>query len=103
MATILDGEDTIEAQALSTSLDPFGQLVKMLMPRALCIAIYDRSGVPLLLSDGCDGHDLMPLVEESLSAARDGQEEPEDRDGHARTWDGETAYIFVLRDGSLLL
>ena len=42
MATILDDEDTVEAQALSTSLDPYGQLVKMLMPRALCIAIYDR-------------------------------------------------------------
>ena len=42
MATILDDEDTIEAQSLSTSLDPYGQLMKMLMPRALCIAIYDR-------------------------------------------------------------
>jgi diguanylate cyclase (GGDEF)-like protein len=103
MATILDDEDTIEAQALSTSFDPYGQLVKMLMPRALCIAIYDRVGAPLWLSDGCDGPDLMQLVEESLSAARDGSEDPEDRDGTARSWEGETAYIFVLRDGSVLL
>ena len=47
--TILDDEDTIEAQALSTSLDPYGQLVKMLMPRASCIAIYDRTSTPLWL------------------------------------------------------
>ena len=45
MATILDDEDTVEAQALSTSFDPYGQLVKMLMPRALCIAIYDREEI----------------------------------------------------------
>ena len=59
MSTILDHEDTVEAQALSTSLDPYGQLIKMLMPRALCIAIYDRMGVPLWQSDGCDGTDLL--------------------------------------------
>ena len=46
MGTILDDEDTVEAQALSTSLDPYGQLIKMLMPRAMCIAIYDRMGQP---------------------------------------------------------
>ncbi len=68
--TILDDEDTIEAQALSTSLDPYGQLVKMLMPRASCIAIYDRNSVPLWLSDGCDGPDLPHLIEEALNAAR---------------------------------
>ena len=70
MGTILDDEDTVEAQALSTSLDPYGQLVKMLMPRAMCIAIYDRMSQPLWLSDGCDGPDLLQLVEESLNAAR---------------------------------
>jgi diguanylate cyclase (GGDEF)-like protein len=105
MATILDDEDTIEAQALSTSLDPYGQLVKMLMPRALCIAIYDRMGVPLWLSDGCDGPDLLQLVEESLTAARADQHDPGEREGFARTWDGETetAYVFILRDGASLL
>jgi diguanylate cyclase (GGDEF)-like protein len=103
MATILDHEDTVEAQALSTSLDPYGQLVKMLMPRALCIAMYDRTGVPLWLSDGCDGMDLLQLAEESLAAAREGRQESDERDGFARSWDGDTAYVFLLRDGSHLL
>ena len=32
-----------------TSLDPYGQLIKMLMPRAQSIAIYDRIGLPVWL------------------------------------------------------
>jgi diguanylate cyclase (GGDEF)-like protein len=105
--TILDDEDTIEAQALSTSLDPYGQLIKMLMPRASCIAIYDRTSTPLWLSDGCDGPDLPHLMEEALNSARDqtldGDADPEEREGCARSWSGDTAYVFILRDGESLL
>jgi diguanylate cyclase (GGDEF)-like protein len=103
MATIRDDDDTVEAQSLSTSLDPYGQLIKMLMPRALCIAIYDRMSMPLWLSDGCDGPDLLQLVEEALNSARSGEPDPEEREGFARSWDGDTAYVFILRDGALLL
>lgn len=103
MATILDNEETVEALALSTSLDPYGQLVKMLMPRALSIAIYDRMGVPLWLSDGCDNMDLLQLAEEGLNAARSGNPDPDERDGFARSWEGDTAYVFILRDGDAIL
>jgi diguanylate cyclase (GGDEF)-like protein len=101
--TILDDEDTIEAQALSTSLDPYGQLVKMLMPRASCIAIYDRTSTPLWLSDGCDGPDLTHLMEEGLNAANNGDADPDEREGFARSWSADTAYVFILRDGATLL
>jgi diguanylate cyclase (GGDEF)-like protein len=101
--TILDDEDTIEAQALSTSLDPYGQLVKMLMPRASCIAIYDRNSVPLWLSDGCDGPDLPHLIEEALNAAQSDDPDPDEHDGFARSWSGDTAYVFILRDSDRLL
>ena len=103
MATILDDDDTLEAQALSTSLDPYGQLMKMLLPRALCIAIYDRMATPLWLSDGCGGPDLPQLAEEALNSARSGAPDPNERDGFARSWDGDTAYVFILRDGVQLL
>ncbi|HEU4652832.1 MAG TPA: EAL domain-containing protein [Steroidobacteraceae bacterium] len=103
MAAILDNDATVEANSLSTSFDPYGQLIKMLMPRALCIAIHDRMGVPLWLSDGYDGHDLLQLVEEALNAARAGIPDPNERDGFARDWDGDTAYVFILRDGHELL
>lgn len=103
MATIKDNEDTIEAQSLSTTLDPYGQLIKMLMPRALCIAIYEAMGMPLWSSEGYDGPDLLQLVEEALNSARSGDPDPEERDGFARTWDGDTAYVFILRQGSNLL
>jgi diguanylate cyclase (GGDEF)-like protein len=101
--TILDDDDTIEAQALSTSLDPYGQLVKMLMPRASCIAIYDRNSVPMWLSDGCDGPDLPHLIEEALNAAHSDSTDPDEHDGCARSWSGDTAYVFILRDGGTLL
>ena len=103
MATILDDEDTIEAQALSTSLDPYGQLLKMLMPRASCIAIHDRGGMPIWMSDGCDSADLLQLVEEGLNSARIGALDAAERDGFARSWSGDTVYVFLLRDGANLL
>lgn len=103
MATILDDDDTIEAQSLSTSLDPYGQLMKMLMPRALSIAIYDRMATPLWLSDGAEGPDMPQLVEEALNSARSGEPDPAERDGFARSWDGDTAYVFILHEGPELL
>jgi len=102
MAQMIEEEDA-EAQALSTSLDPYGQLIKMLMPRALCIAIYDRLGMPLWLSDGCEGPDLLQFIEEALNSARSSNPDPSERDGFARTWDGDTAYIFILHEGNELL
>jgi diguanylate cyclase (GGDEF)-like protein len=101
--TILDDEDTIEAQALSTSLDPYGQLVKMLMPRANCIAIYDRNSVPLWMSDGCDVSDLSNLIEEAINAVKSDSTDPEEREGFARSWNGDTAFVFLLRDDTTLL
>lgn len=103
MATIKDNEDTIEAESLSTTLDPYGQLIKMLMPRALCIAIYEGMGMPLWLSDGCDSPDLLQLVEEALNSARSGDPDPDEREGFARTGDGDTSYVFILRAGADLL
>lgn len=102
MASTVD-EETVEAQSLSTSLDPYGQLVKMLMPRATCIAIYDRMSMPLWLSDGYDGHDLAQLAEEALNASRQGDADPSERDGFARSWDGDTSYVFLLRESDSLL
>jgi len=102
MAATVEEEDA-GALALSTSLDPYGQLIKMLMPRALCIAIYDRMGMPLWASDGCEGPDLLQFIEEALNSTRCGDPDPSERDGFARSWDGDTAYTFILREGSELL
>lgn len=105
MATITADDETVEAATFSTSLDPYGQLVRVLMPRASCIAIHDRLSTPLWLSDGHDGTDLLQLVEESLNTVRSGKGllQLEHRDGFSRSWDGDTAYVFILRDGATLL
>ena len=52
----------------ATSLDPYGQLVKMLLPRAQSIVIYDRMGVPIWVSEGLDESALHDLVKEALAA-----------------------------------
>jgi diguanylate cyclase (GGDEF)-like protein len=103
MAALLDTEDTLEAHSLATSFDPYGQLIKMLMPRAVSIAIHDRMGMALWLSDGYEGHDLPHLVEEALNSARSGIPDDDERDGFARDWDGDTAYVFILRNSHELL
>lgn len=98
-------EDLVEAATSSTSLDPYGQLVRVLMPRASHVAIYDRLSTPLWLSDSQDGADLLHLVEESLNSVRYGSSsaDQESRQGFSRSWDGDTAYVFILREGTTLL
>ena len=55
LAVALDGAP---APIGATTFDPYGQLVKMLLPRAQSIAIYDRMGLPVWLNDGLDSPDL---------------------------------------------
>ena len=59
--------DEAPAPISSTSLDPYGQLIKMLMPRAQSIAIYDRIGFPVWLNDGLDAPELHRLLQEALA------------------------------------
>jgi len=103
MATIPDDQETIEAEALSTPLDPYGQLLRMLLPRASCIAIYDPMGMPLWASDGCDGPDIPQLIEEALAGARNARPASPEGDGIQRSWDADTGYVFILRKGTELL
>lgn len=103
MATIPDDDDTVEVQTLSAPLEPYGQLVKMLMPRALCIAIYDRGSVPLWLSESCDSLELAELAAQALTTASTAGADSCERDGFSRTWGSQTAYIFLLREGDLRL
>jgi hypothetical protein len=54
----------------ATSLDPYGQLIKMLLPRANSIVIYDRLGVALWASDGFDDPDLQRVIRDSTTSAQ---------------------------------
>jgi diguanylate cyclase (GGDEF)-like protein len=82
----------------ATSLDPYGQLVKMLLPRAQSIVIYDRMGVAMWVSEGLDDSALHQLVQEAL--ARE-MAEPGREEGFAEDLGSElVAYVFMLRDRS---
>jgi diguanylate cyclase (GGDEF)-like protein len=78
------------------NLDPYGQLLRMLMPRALGIGFYDAKGAPLWVTDDYDGPDPAPLVETALARvppATTGR-----IDGFSQDHEGAPAYIFRLRD-----
>lgn len=93
LAVALDGAP---APIGATTFDPYGQLVKMLLPRAQSIAIYDRMGLPVWLNDGLDSPELHRILQDALaqhlspSSGGEGFAEPIDRD--------HCAYVFLLRD-----
>lgn len=78
------------------NLDPYGQLLRMLMPRALGIGFYDASANPLWVADGYDGPDPAPLVHAALA-----QVPPATTariDGFTHDHQGAPAYVFRLRN-----
>jgi diguanylate cyclase (GGDEF)-like protein len=78
------------------SLDPYGQLLRMLVPRASGIAFYDARGTALWVSGGYDGPDPQPVVEQAL-----GRVPPATTaqiDGFALDFQGAPSYAFRLRD-----
>ncbi len=85
----------------ATSLDPYGQLLRMLLPRAQSIVFCDRAGVSVWESDGQDGSNLQTLMQEmqadlaSTSSASNGFAEPLSAE--------QTAYVFLLRDDARAL
>jgi hypothetical protein len=80
---------------LAANLDPYGQLVRMLLPRAQGITVYGPGGATLWVADGQDNPDLHELAVEAMSQ---GTGAPLDIDGYTRAIDGATAYAFRLRD-----
>ena len=86
----------------ATSLDPYGQLIKMILPRAQAIAIYDRLGIPLWANDGVDDSNLHRMLQDALANemanpdyAVDGADE--------HLGDQQAAYVFMLRDNARAL
>ena len=62
MATTAPMDLPVHLASARPNLDPYGHLLRMLMPRALGIGFYDAKGVPLWVADGYDGPDPAPLV-----------------------------------------
>jgi diguanylate cyclase (GGDEF)-like protein len=83
----------------SPSLDfaPYAQLLKTLLPRVRGIYVYAPDGALLWTADGTDSHDLRPLAEELLEAAK---RSPAGRDSAGRVCGDEPGYAFILRDDS---
>lgn len=79
--------------AAPTSLDPYGQLFKMLMPRACNLAVYGREGTALWLAEAGENSEIRALVEQVLARAG-----TSGTPGELRDLDGESAYVFLLRD-----
>jgi diguanylate cyclase (GGDEF)-like protein len=81
------------------SLDPYGQLIRMLLPRAQSIVVYDRMGQALWTTPGGDDLELKVLQQDLHT--REMAQPGVTGDGCSRTLPGEqSAYLFVLRDSS---
>ena len=59
---------------LRKSLEPYGQLVKMLLPRASSIDIFDMDGVQCFSGSDVDSADLQPLVDRARLAQAGAEE-----------------------------
>ncbi|NJD31095.1 MAG: EAL domain-containing protein [Gammaproteobacteria bacterium] len=98
VAVALERPDTPELLS-ATSLDPYGQLVKLLVPDALAIVFFDRMGVALWSSDGIDDPDLAPPL--ACVHAVDPVGIDDATDGTVEPLPGEqTGYALVLRSAS---
>ncbi|HZF17951.1 MAG TPA: GGDEF domain-containing protein [Steroidobacteraceae bacterium] len=75
--------------------DSYGQLIKMLLPRAQNIAIFEGHGDLVWANTGFNSPDLRPLVERARSEAVDGSPEVAGFDHHLD--DGTPVYVFRLR------
>ena len=82
--------------SMKPNLDPYGHLLRMLMPRALGVGIYDAHGAQLWITGGYDGPDPQPLVNAALAKVP-----PATTgciDGFSQDHEGAPAYVFRLRD-----
>lgn len=82
--------------ATRPSLDPYGHLLRMLMPRAVGIGFYDADGKPMWIADGYEGPDPLPLVRAALSDVPPATTAR--IDGFSQDHEGAPAYVFRLRD-----
>jgi diguanylate cyclase (GGDEF)-like protein len=84
------------------NLDPYGQLLRMLMPRAQGIGFYDTKGAELWVAEGYDGPDPAPLVESALAHAPPAT--TSGVDGFSQDYEGAPAYVFRIRgvDGGVI-
>jgi diguanylate cyclase (GGDEF)-like protein len=90
-------QDDTPAEAGKSGFAPYGQLVKMLLPSAGSIAIYDPAGELVYCSDGSEKPELRKLLDElraSDTVAGRGRVE--------NTTDGVPAFVAGLRGGDAL-
>jgi diguanylate cyclase (GGDEF)-like protein len=77
-------------------LEPYGQLLRMLVPRAAGIGFYDAHGHPLWVSPDYDGPDPQPVVDEAIAEAPAATTPV--IDGFSRDFAGAPTYAFRIRD-----
>ena len=106
MTAYSSNKDAVQPAAMT--YDTYGQLIKMLLPRAQNIAIYDGRGALVWANDGFNSPDLQAFIERARGAdgaaidAANGASagattgDSAGFDGHLD--DGTPVYVFRLRD-----
>jgi diguanylate cyclase (GGDEF)-like protein len=93
-----DGTTDVLAQLDPTSFNPYGQMLRMLLPRALSIVIYDHKAQTLWSADGCESVDLQQLVEDEIVARQTQAPAHEWCEARRLDMDQDAAYLFGLHD-----
>jgi diguanylate cyclase (GGDEF)-like protein len=88
-------QDNNAAKPGAKCYETYGQLIKMLLPRAQNIAIFDGRGELVWANDGFHSPDLRPLVERARADVAEGGAEVAGFDSHLD--DGTPIYVFRLR------
>ena len=81
-------------RSAESDLEPYGRLIRMLLPRAQALAIYAAAGDPLWISGGQDDPDMHRFAHDVLAEADGATEEIS---GSTRNFEGAAGYAFVLR------
>ena len=85
-----------EAKTLQTSFDPYGRLLKMLMPSVNAVIVHDGAGHFVWTSDDWQLTQVEPLVTEAIAAAH---LETGEFAGISREFDADfCAYCFAVRN-----
>src|SRR6516162_3003420 len=96
MAALLEMKSTaIDPPAADTSFEPYGRLLRMLMPSLRSVVVHDGFSNLIWASDGWDLSDEPDIIKDTIAIAL---ADPADFAGVVRTIDADRAvYSFAIR------
>ncbi len=91
----------VPSMTFESSMEPYAQLVRSLLPRAASVSLFENTGKLLWSSAASTNPDLFALVLQAIAQLEGRQGKKGEVDGqHCSLPDDGPAYLFWLRDGA---